>query len=60
MPKVAGLAYRWRVLRGGSFNNERDNLRCAYRNNNPPDNHDHNLGFRVVRAAGGGACKVPE
>jgi hypothetical protein len=36
------------VLRGGSFNNNQRNARCAYRNNNNPDNRNHNIGFRVV------------
>jgi formylglycine-generating enzyme required for sulfatase activity len=36
-----------RVLRGGSFNNNRRNVRCAYRNNNNPDNRNNNIGFRV-------------
>jgi hypothetical protein len=37
-----------RVLRGGAFNNNPDELRCAYRNNNHPDNRNNNIGFRVV------------
>jgi formylglycine-generating enzyme required for sulfatase activity len=37
-----------RVLRGGSWNNNRDNARCAYRNHNHPDNRNNNIGFRVV------------
>ena len=37
-----------RVLRGGSWNNDNtDNFRCAYRNNNHPDNRNNNNGFRV-------------
>jgi len=35
-------------LRGGSFNNNHQNVRCAYRNRNNPDNRNNNLGFRVV------------
>ncbi|MES9904115.1 MAG: SUMF1/EgtB/PvdO family nonheme iron enzyme [Sedimenticola sp.] len=35
-------------MRGGSWNNHRDNARCAYRNRNQPDNRNNNLGFRVV------------
>ena len=38
------------MLRGGSFNNNRNNARCAYRNRNNPDNHNRNNGFRVVVA----------
>jgi len=35
-------------VRGGSFNNNRNNARCAYRNRNHPDNRNNNIGFRVV------------
>jgi hypothetical protein len=34
-------------LRGGSWNNNANNVRAAYRNNNHPDNRNNN-GFRVV------------
>jgi hypothetical protein len=37
-----------RVLRGGSFNNEDNNVRCAYRNRNNPNNYNRNNGFRMV------------
>ena len=37
-----------RNLRGGSFNNNERNARCAYRNRNQPDDHNDNNGFRVV------------
>lgn len=37
-----------RVVRGGSWNNNRNNARCAYRNRNIPDNFNNNLGFRLV------------
>jgi len=36
------------VLRGGSFNNNRNNARCAVRNRNNPNNRNTNNGFRVV------------
>jgi hypothetical protein len=36
------------VVRGGSWNNNQDNARAAYRNRNNPDNRNNNLGFRVV------------
>lgn len=39
---------RARVLRGGSWNNNRNNARCSYRNRNEPDNFNNNNGFRVV------------
>jgi len=38
------------VLRGGAFNNNRRNVRCAYRNRNNPNNFNRNNGFRVVVA----------
>ncbi|MBN1902233.1 SUMF1/EgtB/PvdO family nonheme iron enzyme [Candidatus Sumerlaeota bacterium] len=38
----------FRTLRGGAFNNESDNCRSACRNDNHPDNRNHNIGFRVV------------
>jgi len=37
-----------RVLRGGSWNNNPNNCRSAYRNNNTPDNRNNNIGFRIV------------
>jgi len=49
---LAGLAGSVaRVWRGGSYNNEGSNLRCAYRNNNNPNNRNNNIGFRVVCVA---------
>lgn len=33
---------------GGAWNNNADNLRCAIRNRNPPDNRNNNIGFRLV------------
>jgi hypothetical protein len=38
------------MLRGGSWNNNARNARAAYRNNNRPDNFDHNNGFRLALA----------
>jgi hypothetical protein len=37
-----------RVLRGGAFNNNRENVRCAVRNRNHPNNRNNDIGFRVV------------
>jgi formylglycine-generating enzyme required for sulfatase activity/energy-coupling factor transporter ATP-binding protein EcfA2 len=37
-----------RVLRGGTFNNNERNVRCANRNRNNPNNRNRNNGFRVV------------
>jgi len=34
--------------RGGSFNNESRNVRCANRNRNNPNNRNNNIGFRLV------------
>ncbi|NUQ24145.1 MAG: SUMF1/EgtB/PvdO family nonheme iron enzyme [Saprospiraceae bacterium] len=40
-----------RVNRGGSWNNNPVNARCANRNNNTPDNRNNNLGFRLANTA---------
>ncbi|MEW6668485.1 MAG: hypothetical protein AB1512_25010 [Thermodesulfobacteriota bacterium] len=39
-------------LRGGAFNNNQRNVRCANRNRNNPNNRNDNIGFRVVLAHG--------
>ena len=39
-----------RVLRGGAFNNNQRNARCACRNRNNPNNRNRNNGFRVCVA----------
>jgi formylglycine-generating enzyme required for sulfatase activity len=39
-----------RVLRGGSWNNNARNVRCACRNQKPSDNRNENIGFRPARA----------
>ncbi len=49
--KEKGQTVGGRVLRGGSWNNQSDNLRCAARNNDNPWNNWNNNGFRVVRVA---------
>ncbi|NTW69675.1 MAG: SUMF1/EgtB/PvdO family nonheme iron enzyme [Chlorobiaceae bacterium] len=38
-------------MRGGSWNNKPENLRCSVRNNNNPDNRNNNIGFRVLTSA---------
>ena len=38
--------------RGGSWNNNQNNARCAYRNRNNPDNSNNNIGFRVAASHG--------
>ena len=40
----------WLTLRGGSWFNLTDNLPCADRNRNYPDNRNSYVGFRVARA----------
>jgi retron-type reverse transcriptase len=49
-----------RVVRGGSWNNNPDNLRSANRNRNTTDNRNNNLGFRLgsTLSAGAGAITV--
>jgi Sulfatase-modifying factor enzyme 1 len=37
-----------RVIRGGSWNNDAQNVRAAYRNHNEPANRNNNLGFRCA------------
>ena len=36
------------MVRGGSWNNDQDNARAAYRNHNHPGNRNNNLGFRLL------------
>jgi hypothetical protein len=43
-----GQPGNWRVVRGGSWNNNQNNARAAFRNHNHPDNRNNNNGFRVV------------
>ncbi|MBV8780210.1 MAG: SUMF1/EgtB/PvdO family nonheme iron enzyme [Phycisphaerae bacterium] len=45
---LLGAGSKARVLRGGSWNNNPRNCRCANRNNNAPDNRNNSVGFRVV------------
>ena len=52
-PLVGRLERRRRTsargLRGGSWNNnDSDNLLSSYRNHNPADNRNNNIGFRCV------------
>jgi len=61
----AGTLEAWtapcrRVVRGGSRNNNPQNLHSANRNRNTTDNRNNNLGFRVGRtlSAGAGAITV--
>jgi hypothetical protein len=49
---LAPVRTQSRVLRGGSWNNNPNNLRCANRNNNEPTNRNNNIGFRCAQDAG--------
>jgi len=42
-----------KVLRGGGWNNNWNNVRAANRNNNNPDNRNNNIGFRCAGVAPG-------
>ncbi len=48
---MRGQVSRDRVLRGGSWNNNQNNARCADRNRNNPNNSNNNVGFRLVSHA---------
>jgi formylglycine-generating enzyme required for sulfatase activity len=39
---------RFKVVRGGSWNNDDGDARCAYRNRNVPVDFDDNIGFRLL------------
>jgi hypothetical protein len=41
----------YRVLRGGSWTNDKEFLRCAQRGKNVPDGKSHVIGFRCVLSA---------
>jgi hypothetical protein len=41
------MRWGWAAMRGGAWNNNRRNARCAYRNRNVPDNFNNNIGFRL-------------
>ena len=45
MVKITGSN---RVIRGGSWNNNAQNLRSGNRNNDDPGNRNNNVGFRLV------------
>ena len=47
-----------RVVRGGSWNNNPQNLRSANRNRNTTDNRNNNLGFRLARTSFAGAAGI--
>ncbi|MDD5392319.1 MAG: SUMF1/EgtB/PvdO family nonheme iron enzyme [Thiothrix sp.] len=45
---ISHILRRVGATRGGSWNNTSDNVRCAIRNRNHPNNRNNNIGFRVV------------
>ncbi|RLT41136.1 MAG: hypothetical protein DWI57_07395 [Chloroflexi bacterium] len=45
VPVLRGAAER---VRGGSWGNNDNNVRCAYRNRNNPNNRNDNIGFRLL------------
>ena len=49
MDVYTGCNLTYRVLRGGSWNNNDNNCRVANRNRNNPDNRNNKNGFRVCR-----------
>ncbi len=50
--RLAGLPGTCRrVVRGGSWNDNQDNARAAYRNHNDPNNRNNAVGVRCVRVA---------
>ena len=49
-----------KVLRGGAWNYNARNARCAYRNANHPDSRNNDTGFRCARAHARAGWPVPE
>ena len=47
---IAGAGSLLRVLRGGAFWNDHQNVRCASRNRNNARNLNDNYGLRVILA----------
>jgi len=54
MVGTGGAETAVRVLRGGAWNNDADNLRAAVRNRNHVWNRNNNVGFRCC------VCRSPE
>ena len=46
------------MIRGGSLNNQPENLRSANRNMNNPDNRNNNLGFRLAQSTHAALCSA--
>ena len=49
-----------RVVRGGSWNNNPQNLRSANRNRNTPDNRNNNQGFRLASTLTGRVARFTD
>jgi len=49
-----------RVFRGGGWQYDASDSRCAQRYGNPPGGADQDIGFRVVRGSGVGEAVAPE
>jgi hypothetical protein len=47
------------VIRGGSWNNNPENLRASNRNRNNADNRNNNIGFRLAQSARTAPVRVP-
>jgi len=48
-----------RVNRGGSWDNDAENCRTAYRNDNDPGNRNHDHGFRLALRPAQQARRTP-
>jgi formylglycine-generating enzyme required for sulfatase activity len=46
-----------RLIRGGSWNNNQRNARCACRNRDLPDNFNNNIGFRMILSISLSPCR---
>lgn len=52
LTSLTGFSWRGtgdKVLRGGSWNNNDDNVRAANRNNNDPTNRNDDIGLRCAQ-----------
>ncbi|MCB9503790.1 MAG: SUMF1/EgtB/PvdO family nonheme iron enzyme [Deferribacteres bacterium] len=60
LSKTKGDRRNNRVVRGGSWNNNPNNVRAANRNNNNPENRNNNIGFRLVNTFPAGVFSFTE
>ena len=47
-PPHEDFGEKYRIVRGGAFNYSRDDVRCANRDRDAPDDFSDSVGFRVV------------